>query len=152
MVSPCSARADTAGAFSDRSGKRTQVGASGTLERPKMADTFGWWDTSDPTGRSFRAGEGVRPCLADVRGTRPLPRPTPVAARPEGNDPELSISRYRNGASETETLADASPHGWWIEWRETGEHIQRITSIASPAPAAKSAFENNRSPSAGRRT
>ncbi len=35
----------------------------------------------------------------------------------EGIDPELSITRYRNGAGETETLADASPHGWWIEWR-----------------------------------
>ena len=35
----------------------------------------------------------------------------------EGNDPELSITRYRNGAGETEKLADASPHGWWIEWR-----------------------------------
>ncbi len=40
----------------------------------------------------------------------------------EGNDPELSITRYRNGAGETETLADASPHGWWIEWRGTGEY------------------------------
>ena len=37
----------------------------------------------------------------------------------EGNDPELSITRYRRGVrSEAEILADASPHGWWIEWRE----------------------------------
>lgn len=35
----------------------------------------------------------------------------------EGNDPELSITRYRNGAGTTEKLADASPHGWWIEWQ-----------------------------------
>ena len=35
----------------------------------------------------------------------------------EGNDPELSITRYRNGAGETEKLANASPHGWWIEWQ-----------------------------------
>ena len=35
----------------------------------------------------------------------------------EGNDPELSITRYRNGAGETDKLADASPHGWWIEWQ-----------------------------------
>lgn len=35
----------------------------------------------------------------------------------EGNDPELSITRYRNGAGKTEKLADASPHGWWIEWQ-----------------------------------
>ena len=40
----------------------------------------------------------------------------------EGVDPALSITRYRNGAGETEMLADASPHGWWIEWRGTGEH------------------------------
>ena len=49
------------------------------------------------------------------------------AARPvwqialEGNDPELSITRYRSGAVETETLADASPHGWWIEWQPSNE-------------------------------
>ena len=36
----------------------------------------------------------------------------------EGNDPMLSITRYREGKSDTEILADASPHGWWIEWRE----------------------------------
>ena len=35
----------------------------------------------------------------------------------EGNDPELSITRYWNGAGDTEMLADASPRGWWIEWR-----------------------------------
>lgn len=35
----------------------------------------------------------------------------------EGNDPELSITRYRHGAGTTEKLADASPHGWWIEWQ-----------------------------------
>ena len=45
------------------------------------------------------------------------------AARPvwqiafEGNDPQLSITRYRDGDAETEIVADASPHGWWIEWR-----------------------------------
>ena len=45
------------------------------------------------------------------------------AARPvwqialEGNDPELSITCYRNRVGKTELLADASPHGWWIEWR-----------------------------------
>lgn len=48
------------------------------------------------------------------------------AARPvwqialEGNDPELSITRHRDGAGETEKLADASPHGWWIAWRGNG--------------------------------
>lgn len=35
----------------------------------------------------------------------------------EGMDPKLSITRYRDGTGETELLADASPHGWWIEWR-----------------------------------
>ena len=45
------------------------------------------------------------------------------AARPvwqialEGIDVQLSITRYRDGVIETETLADASPHGWWIKWR-----------------------------------
>ena len=45
------------------------------------------------------------------------------AARPiwqialEGNDPELSITRYRDRNAATQTLANASPHGWWIIWR-----------------------------------
>ena len=45
------------------------------------------------------------------------------AARPiwqialEGNDPELSITRYRDRNAATQTLANASPHGWWIVWR-----------------------------------
>lgn len=30
--------------------------------------------------------------------------------------PSLKLTRYRNGAGETELLARASPHGWWIEW------------------------------------
>ena len=35
----------------------------------------------------------------------------------EGSQPTLSLTRYRNGVSDTEILADASPHGWWIKWR-----------------------------------
>ena len=50
--------------------------------------------------------------LAGASATRPVWQ---IAL--EGNDPELSITRYRNRVGETELLADASPHGWWIEWR-----------------------------------
>ena len=50
--------------------------------------------------------------LAGASATRPVWQ---IAL--EGNDPELSITRYQNGVDETELLADASPHGWWIEWR-----------------------------------
>ena len=35
----------------------------------------------------------------------------------EGSEPTLSLTRYRDGVSDTEILADASPHGWWIKWR-----------------------------------
>lgn len=31
--------------------------------------------------------------------------------------PSLTLTRYRSGSGETELLARASPHGWWIEWR-----------------------------------
>ena len=31
--------------------------------------------------------------------------------------PSLTLTRYRDGAGETELLARASPHGWWIDWR-----------------------------------
>ena len=35
----------------------------------------------------------------------------------EGSEPTLSLTRYRHGLSDTEILADASPHGWWIKFR-----------------------------------
>lgn len=35
----------------------------------------------------------------------------------EGSEPTLSLTRYQHGLSDTEILADASPHGWWIKWR-----------------------------------
>ena len=31
--------------------------------------------------------------------------------------PSLTLTRYRDGSGDTELLARASPHGWWIEWR-----------------------------------
>lgn len=30
--------------------------------------------------------------------------------------PSLTLTRYRDGDGETELLARASPHGWWIKW------------------------------------
>ncbi len=36
----------------------------------------------------------------------------------EGTDPRLSITRYREGAGHPRILADASPHGWWMKWRD----------------------------------
>ena len=35
--------------------------------------------------------------------------------------PSLTLTRYRGGAGETELLARASPHGWWIEWGDLHE-------------------------------
>ena len=57
-----------------------------------------------------------RQCITDTLATTSTERPIWQIAL-EGNDPELSITRYRSGAGETEKLADASPHGWWIDWR-----------------------------------
>ena len=33
--------------------------------------------------------------------------------------PSLTLTRYRDGSGESELLARASPHGWWIEWQKT---------------------------------
>lgn len=33
--------------------------------------------------------------------------------------PGLTLTRYRNGSGESELLARASPHGWWIEWQNS---------------------------------
>ena len=55
--------------------------------------------------------------IADMLAATSAERPVWQIAL-EGNDPELSITRYRRGVrGEAEILADASPHGWWIEWR-----------------------------------
>ena len=54
--------------------------------------------------------------IADMLAAASATRPVWQVAL-EGNDPELSITRYWNRVGETELLADASPHGWWIEWQ-----------------------------------
>ncbi len=33
--------------------------------------------------------------------------------------PSLTLTRYLDGSGESELLARASPHGWWIEWRNS---------------------------------
>lgn len=34
----------------------------------------------------------------------------------EGRQPELTLTRYQDGQSRRELLAQASPHGWWLQW------------------------------------
>ncbi|MDE2921933.1 MAG: DUF2332 domain-containing protein [Acidobacteriota bacterium] len=48
---------------------------------------------------------------------RSLERPVWRVALEGAHRPSLTLTRYRSGAGETELLARASPHGWWIEWR-----------------------------------
>ena len=43
-------------------------------------------------------------------------RPVWQVALEGAHPPSLTLTRYRSGAGETELLARASPHGWWIEW------------------------------------
>ena len=66
--------------------------------------------------------------IADTLATASAERPVWQIAL-EGNDPELSITRYRRGVTgEARVLADASPHGWWIEWRGRGSSKQGTSS------------------------
>lgn len=44
-------------------------------------------------------------------------RPVWRVALEGAHRPSLTLTRYRSGTGETELLARASPHGWWIEWR-----------------------------------
>ncbi len=48
-----------------------------------------------------------------------LERPVWRVALEGVHPPSLTLTRYRGGSSETELLARASPHGWWIEWGAT---------------------------------
>ncbi len=34
----------------------------------------------------------------------------------EGREPQLSLTRYAHGDAIRQMLANASPHGWWMEW------------------------------------
>ena len=41
--------------------------------------------------------------------------------------PSLTLTRYRDGSGESELLARASPHGWWIEWqKQLTEEFMRL--------------------------
>ena len=65
----------------------------------------------------YQFPQASRRRIADTLAAASSTRPVWQIAL-EGNDPELSITRYEGGArSEADILADASPHGWWIEWR-----------------------------------
>ena len=61
-----------------------------------------------------------RPLIARALEERSRERPVWRVALEGLHPPKLTLTRYRDGArAETELLAVASPHGWWIEWRGT---------------------------------
>ncbi len=62
-----------------------------------------------PRGGRRRIAEALAKCS---RG-----RPVRQVALEGVHPPSLTLTRYRDGSSDTELLARASPHGWWIEWR-----------------------------------
>ena len=62
--------------------------------------------------------EGRRRIRAILQA-RSRERPVWQVALEGVHPPSLTLTRYRHGSSETELLARASPHGWWIEWGVT---------------------------------
>jgi hypothetical protein len=54
--------------------------------------------------------------ITEALEVRSRERPVWRVALKGVHPPSLTVTRYRNGSSETELLARASPHGWWIEW------------------------------------
>lgn len=62
------------------------------------------------------AREGRRR-ITEALEARSRERPVWRVALEGAHPPSLTLTRYRSGAGETELLARASPHGWWIEWR-----------------------------------
>lgn len=57
-----------------------------------------------------------------------LERPVWRVALEGVHPPSLTLTRYRSGSGQTELLARASPHGWWIEW--AGSHGDAAASSA----------------------
>ena len=55
--------------------------------------------------------------LTEALEARSRERPVWRVALEGVHPPSLTLTRYRGGSGETELLARASPHGWWIEWR-----------------------------------
>lgn len=58
--------------------------------------------------------------ITEALEARSRERPVWRVALEGVHPPSLTLTRYRGGAGETELLARASPHGWWIEWGATG--------------------------------
>ena len=56
--------------------------------------------------------------LTEALEARSRERPVWRVALEGVHPPSLTLTRYRGGSGETELLARASPHGWWIEWRK----------------------------------
>ncbi len=55
--------------------------------------------------------------ITEALETRSRERPVWRVALEGVHPPSLTLTRYLGGSGETELLARASPHGWWIEWR-----------------------------------
>ncbi|MXX76182.1 MAG: DUF2332 domain-containing protein [Holophagales bacterium] len=54
--------------------------------------------------------------ITDALEDRSRERPVWRVALEGVHPPSLTLTRYLGGSGETELLARASPHGWWIEW------------------------------------
>lgn len=54
--------------------------------------------------------------ITEALEARSRERPVWQVALEGVHPPSLTLTRYRSGSAETELLARASPHGWWIEW------------------------------------
>ncbi len=57
--------------------------------------------------------------LSDGMAAYSRERPVWQVALEGVHPPSLTLTRYRDGSGESELLARASPHGWWIEWQKT---------------------------------
>ncbi|MCY3929562.1 MAG: DUF2332 domain-containing protein [Acidobacteria bacterium] len=55
--------------------------------------------------------------ITEALEVRSRERPVWRVALEGAHRPSLTLTRYRGGSGETEILARASPHGWWIKWR-----------------------------------
>jgi len=72
--------------------------------------------------------EGRRRIRAALEA-RSRERPVRQVALEGVHPPSLTLTRYRSGSGETELLARASPHGWWIEWGATGGSLVEAVGI-----------------------
>ena len=84
--------------------------------------------------------------ITEALEARSRERPVWQVALEGVHPPSLTLTRYRSGSRETELLARASPHGWWIEWGATARRPGRAARCRSTGRRSEPRLRRPESP------